>query len=101
MDTTEKRNNYYIQGPMARHRKFDPERLKEKQDMRELNVNGNFVQEMEAMRKKKEADQKPGFLSSIMQLQKVQQLSSVQAEQEGKDEEDVKIDLAPKTVPDR
>ena len=29
LDMTEKRNNYYVQGKMARHRKFDRERIKE------------------------------------------------------------------------
>jgi len=47
LDMTEKRNNFYIQGPMARQRKFDRERMKELQNEQSLEVDENLIQVME------------------------------------------------------
>lgn len=47
LDLTEKRNNYYIQGPKARHRKFDRERMKELQNEQSLDVEENVIEIME------------------------------------------------------
>jgi hypothetical protein len=38
IDLTEKKHNYYIQGNIQRLRKFDPVIIKERQNLRELNV---------------------------------------------------------------
>ena len=51
LDLTEKRNNYYIQGPMARHRRFDRERMKELQNEMELEVEDDVVGVMEEQRR--------------------------------------------------
>ena len=37
---TEKRNNYYIQGKMARHRRYDRERIKELENEQILEIEG-------------------------------------------------------------
>jgi hypothetical protein len=43
IDLKEKRHNYYIQGQIARHRRFDPEIVKEAQDKRPIVVEDNFL----------------------------------------------------------
>ena len=65
IDVTEKLNNYYIQGEMARHRRFDPERLEEAKDLKELRVEGNFIKEMEAMTRQKPRKRGKTFISSL------------------------------------
>jgi hypothetical protein len=77
VDVTEKVNNYYIQGKIARHRKFDPERLKEAKDEKMLEVDGNFVKQMENMRKKKK--EKKSFLQNLIKIKKTG-LAAVQHE---------------------
>ena len=50
LDMTEKRNNFYIQGNMARHRKFDRERIKELANEQILELEAEVVQVMEEQR---------------------------------------------------
>ena len=47
---TEKRNNFYVQGPMARHRKYDPERMKKLANERYLQVEDDIVGVMDEQR---------------------------------------------------
>ena len=42
IDLTEKKHNFYIQGKMARDRKFDPERMAEILDERVLSIDEEF-----------------------------------------------------------
>lgn len=43
----EKKHNYYIQGPMARHRQFDRDRQNDIQNERTLEIDENFIDEMQ------------------------------------------------------
>ena len=72
---TEKRNNYYIQGTMARERKFDPERMKELQDDQELLIEEKMNSIMEEQRQgvDKDGKLKQGpYYNSLIRLQFLQ-----------------------------
>lgn len=42
LDLTEKQHNFYVQGKMARDRKFDPARMKEILDERIIEIDKEF-----------------------------------------------------------
>lgn len=81
IDLTEKRHNYYIQGHIARHRKFDPEVIKEAQNQRSLAVGENVLYSKEV---KPESLIRRSLkkLGTIIKLQRTPLLSKIEIEKE-------------------
>ena len=84
LDLTEKRNNFYIQGDMARMRKYDRERQREVQNEQSLELDDDVLPVMEGQRKGYDEKDFPTDKIRLMQTPFYESIKKVKEKQKKK-----------------
>lgn len=84
LDLTEKRNNFYIQGDMARMRKYDRERQREVQNEQSLVLDDDVLPVMEGQRKGYDEKDFPTDKIRLMQTPFYESIKKVKEKQKKK-----------------